>query len=389
MKPFRLPPLLLAAVALSAAAATEPVVKPTLNVRLRHEDAAQTGLRDSAALTLRTRLGLLATFEQGFTFSIEAENITAADGNAYNQAGLNSAGAGRTVVADPETTELNQAWAGWNHRDTTITLGRQRLVLDSARFVGDVGWRQNMQTFDAVSLQNKSLDHTTVHYAWLRRANRVFGRDHPQGRWDSDSHLLNIRHQNLIGYAYLLDFEGPAAGNSCATYGASYEGTRVVSEKAKLLYRAEYATQRDFGASPLRYSADYYALEIGISGSPGLLALGHETLGAGSGGSFRMPLATLHAFNGWADVFLTTPANGLRDTYLKVSAKLPAQINLLGFYHQFTASRSGADYGDEFDLQLSRRLSDHLSALVKTAYFAGSLTTPDVRKLWLQLEYTL
>ena len=32
---------------------------------------------------------------------------------------------------------------------------------------------------------------------------------------------------------------------------------------------------------------------------------------------FRTPLATLHAFNGWADLFLDTPPDGLSDIYVR------------------------------------------------------------------------
>ena len=35
--------------------------------------------------------------------------------------------------------------------------------------------------------------------------------------------------------------------------------------------------------------------------------------------AFQTPLATLHAFNGWADLFLTTPARGLRAWWASVT----------------------------------------------------------------------
>ena len=43
---------------------------------------------------------------------------------------------------------------------------------------------------------------------------------------------------------------------------------------------------------------------------------GYEVLGADDGAaltSFQTPLATLHKFQGWADKFLTTPPNGIRE----------------------------------------------------------------------------
>jgi hypothetical protein len=127
---------------------------------------------------------------------------------------------------------------------------------------------------------------------------------------------------------------------------------------------------------------------LGVAGKPGALAVGYEVLGSDGGVSFRTPLATLHAFNGWDDIFLTTPANGLRDTYVKLAANLPGAVSFLGFYHNFEADRLGADYGKEVDLQLSRKFGKRVTGLVKYAKFDRDSTAfPDVRKIWVQVEF--
>lgn len=389
--PALLVSLLLAPASLLAAADTAPG-KVSLNLRARYESVEQTGLKNAGALTLRTRLGYTYTaLPGGLSASVELENITSPDGDRYSQAGLNPGGTGRAVVADPEGSEVNQAWLGWTHDHTIVTLGRQRLVLDNARFIGDVGWRQNMQTFDGVVLQDKSLPQTVLTYAWLGRINRVFGDRHPQGNWDSDSHVLNASYTGfkagtLTAYAYLLDFSN-AAVQSCATYGASFAGVRPLDDALKFTYRLEAATQGDSGASALNYRADYAALEVGLAGKPGALTFGYEQLGSDGAGSFRTPLATLHAFNGWADLFLTTPVNGLEDTYLKASASLPEGVALAAFQHWYQAARGGADYGTEFDLQLTRKFGSHATVVAKYARFdRESIAFPDVEKFWLQLE---
>ncbi len=364
----------------------------TLNLRLRYEDVRQTALRDAGALTLRPRLGFTTAPLHGWKAMLEAESIVAADGDAYSQAGLNAGGAGRAVVADPETTEVNQAWLAFTHGPTTATLGRQRLVLDDARFVGDVGWRQNMQTFDALVVQDKSLGKTTLTYAWLDRINRVFGDRHAQGYWKSNSHLLNARHTGLAigtltGYAYLLDFAGSPA-NSCATYGVSLAGARPLIGQLKFAYRAELATQVDHGASPLDYSTHYLGLEAGLTGQPGSLTLGHEVLGSEHNIGFKTPLATLHAFNGWADLFLTTPAAGLRDTYVRGTATLPGRLALTAFYHWYETDATGVRLGSEFNLQLTRKFGTRVTGLLKYADFRRtSPTLPDVKKIWAQVEF--
>jgi hypothetical protein len=366
--------------------------KLTLNARLRYEGVAQSGVEDADALTLRTRLGFTTAPINGWNAMLEVEDITAADGASYNQSGLNPGGARRAVVADPETTEVNQSWVGYTTGKTAATLGRQRLVLDNARFVGDVGWRQNQQTFDAFLLQDRSLKQTTLTYGHLWQINRVFGDKHPQGDFRSNSHVLHLSHAvgavgTVAAYAYLLDFDN-AAASSCATYGVSFAGGTPVADGVKVTYRVEYAVQEDHGSSQLVYSTDYVAAELGLAGKPGAFTVGREVLGSDRGVSFRTPLATLHAFNGWADLFVNTPGNGLRDTYVKAAVNLPAGFALVGAHHWFKADRLGANYGREIDAQLSRKFGPLFSGALKYAKFNRELATlPDVTKVWLQVEF--
>lgn len=392
--------LLLAAAAASFAAA--PVAqnfeeaialgKVSLNARLRYESVTQTGLRDASAFTLRTRLGFTTAPLSGWQAMLEAENITAANPDGYNQAGLNPGGAGRAVIADPTGTEINQAFLSYKNDQTTAILGRQRFVLDNHRFIGDVGFRQNLQTFDALVVQDKSLDKTTLTYAYLWRINRIFSSRHPQGVFDSNSHVLNAAYTGLTagtltGYAYLLDFDNSRA-NSCATYGASFVGTTKLTDAVKFSYRAEYATQSNYGSSPLNYQANYSWLEAGLVFPQVSFALAQEILGSDNNVGFKTPLATLHPHNGWADLFLATPAAGLRDTSLKFTANLPEKISLLAYWHDFNTDRGNTNLGRELDVQLSRKFGKFTTGLVKYADFQrDSLTFPDVRKIWVQVEF--
>lgn len=401
--PFRLIALAFASCAVSSLPAAEASALPdsigdafskgkvSLNIRARYEGVDQVGLADAEAYTVRTRLGFTTAPLRGFKAMIEAENIASPSPDRYSQAGLNPGGAGRAVVADPETTEINQAWLAFTTGKTTVTGGRQRLVLDNVRFVGDVGWRQNAQTFDAVTLADKTVEKLSLTYSYLGRINRVFSDRHSQGNWDSDSHLFNASYAGspigtLTAYAYLLDFDN-AATNSCSTFGVSLTGTPSLNETLKLSYRIEYAAQSDYGSNSQDYSTDYYLGEIGLVAKQGSVAAGYEVLGTDNNVGFKTPLATLHAFNGWADVFLTTPNDGLRDGYLKVGANLPAGLSFLAFYHTFETD-TGVDLGEEWDLQLTRKFGKYFTGLVKYADFhRDSLTMPEVRKFWVQVEF--
>ncbi len=121
-----------------------------LNMRARLELADMDGREHAEALTLRTRLGYGTKPWHGVSIYGDFENIASpTNGNYFDQV---SGDNGKTIVADPETTEVNQAYLKYSNEDllgTTLIGGRQRLILDDARFIGNVGWRQNEQTYDA------------------------------------------------------------------------------------------------------------------------------------------------------------------------------------------------------------------------------------------------
>jgi hypothetical protein len=198
---------------------------------------------------------------------------------------------------------------------------------------------------------------------------------------------MSIAAGALTGYAYLLDFSNSPV-NSCATYGASFAGTTKLSADVSFTYRAEAATQSDYGASTLNYATRYSVFEAGLAGKPATFLLGYEVLGSDHNVGFKTPLASLHPFNGWADLFLTTPAAGLRDTYAKATGNLPAECALVACYHQFDSDAGSLDFGHELDLSLSRKFGPRVTALVKYADFHRNRPTyPNVQKVWAQVDF--
>lgn len=383
--------------------------KINVNARLRWEHAEQDSITPAAdkspsdAFTLRTRFGITSGKLYGFQGMLEGENITVLGPRRnYNAAGSNGEG-GKAIIADPPTTELNQAWLSYSNWDSVLKGGRQRIVLDNSRFVGDVGWRQNMQTFDAITFENKSIAKLDLYYGYLWQVNRVFGNVSglPAANTDfnSDSHLFHLAYDacqfaKLVGYGYLLDFSN-SGGNSCETFGGSVTGGYTF-DKAKNLkanYRAEFAWQSDYKNAPVAYDTEYYNLEAGGEVRWFAFGGGYEVLGDDNGVGFKTPLATLHAFNGWDDLFLNTPPKGLQDIYGYLQVTLLAAIPLRFVYHKFDANSGGADFGQEFDVVISKKLGKYWNALAKYGYydgkdaFAAASPAVDVQKVWLQLEF--
>ncbi|CAM2839542.1 alginate export family protein [Rariglobus hedericola] len=376
--------------------------KVSINARLRYETVDQDGFADADALTARLRLGYTTKAYKGFQAMIEGEAVTPIVKDYFDSTGTN--GSNYAAVADPEVYHVNQAWLAYTYEKTKGTLGRQKLILDNARFIGDVGWRQNDQTFDAFVVQDKSFEKTTLTYAYLERINRIFDDSGAQPDWDSNSHVFNASYAGfpigtLTAYAYLLDFDADSApavktavrNNSNATYGLSLAGTRPFNKDWKASYRLEYATQSDYGNSALGYNADYYVAELGGAYKTYTLTAGYEVLGSDNGlVGFKAPLATMHAFNGWADAFLATPAGGLTDTYLKAGAKAPGPVQLLAGYHFFGTEDAATTLAQEFDALAVYKLNKQLSFTAKFAKFWSDQTgaaTADRTKFWLQADY--
>ena len=372
-----------------------------LNVRLRYEFAEVGALQDSHAVTVRTRLGYTTAKAYGLQAAVQLENNSPLDYNSYNAAGLNGQGA-KSPIADPRDTELNQAWLSYDfsHLGDDLPLGakvgRQRINLDDQRFVGNVGWRQLEQTFDAAKLDYKPTDDLAATYAYIWQVNRIFGPDSGLD-YNSASHLLNVSYAGLdlgkvTGFAYLLDLDGAAGGltQSSQTYGVRLDGSTGISENLDLGYIGSLALQSDYADNPTGYDALYALIEGKLKWKDGtFVGAGFELLGSDNGvAAVSTPLATLHAFNGFADSFLATPAGGLRDYYITAGTTLPEPLNLkvAGFYHYFTGDDTTGELGQEFDLVVSRKITEKVTALAKYAYFDGD-GRADIQRFWLQVEF--
>lgn len=370
--------------------------KPIIDLRIRYEHVEQDNLANNAnAYTGRARLGYETGSFYGFTALADFDLVGHVGPEDYNDT-INGR-ASYPVVADPDTAELNRLQIAYDGLpDTVVTLGRQRIILGNARFVGNVGWRQNEQTFDALHAVNSSIEGLTLGYTYLNRVNRVFGEDSPAGRFRGDSHLVNADYTGFGGvtlgaYAYLLDLN-EASLLSTATYGARLSVPLELAEKTKLTLTGEYANQTDYEGNPASIDLDYMLAEAAFSYDAFGFTAGYEVLEGDGTVGFSTPLATLHAFNGWADVFLTTPAAGLEDLYIGANyalTNIPAIEKLvLGVtWHDFSAERGGADFGDELDMVANFVLTKSLSLNLKFASFDGDSGLASRNKTWLSLTY--
>ncbi len=366
-----------------------------LNFRYRLEHVDQDGFNKNAlASTLLTKLWYKTATLNGFSGYLEATNTTVIGEDTFNS--TVNGNITRPVVADPETTEFNQAYLKYTGSWGSVTAGRQGINLDNQRFVGTVGFRQNDQTYDSVVSALTPVEGLTAVYGYIWNVNRIFGEDHPLGNLDTNTHAFNVSYKNagpgkLTAYGYLLDLnDTPVFGLSTKTFGIRYVGKSNITDTTKLGYELEYANQTDYTDNPNDYSADYWHANLSVSSSGFSAAAGYELLGSDNGVGFSTPLATLHKFNGWADKFLATPANGLQDIYGSISYKVPGNTGLGGLllkavYHDFRSDVGDVDFGNEWDFLISKKINKNFTASVKAAFYNANNFATDTTRIWFTI----
>ncbi len=367
-----------------------------LDFRLRHErvDVAIPNLMDAYGTTLRTRVG----FETGELYYLqgllEIDNVSILGPQHFNSGGGTSPSKTQfATITDPRATEINQAYINFTGvPKTLIRVGRQRINLDNQRFVGGVEFRQNEQTFDGVSGMIKAIKSTKIFYAYVWQVNRIFGPNAipPFNKFISQSQFININFSkfkgtHIIPYVYLIDDKN-AALTSNKTYGLRLTGDLVVHGPLRFIYTAEYAYQTNGFNNPARYSEKYYHLVGGATIKWITGKIGYEVLGGNGTNAFQTPYATLHKFNGWADVFLITPSTGLQDFYgsLEMKLKKLGGIKFITTFHSFHSQINSIHFGNEIDVGIFKRLFKHFGVSVEYANFhSHSALTPNVQKIWL------
>ncbi|MDH1338065.1 alginate export family protein [Ectopseudomonas oleovorans] len=407
--PLLLCPLLLASTVPAVAQAEEALAnlftqgKPILDLRYRYEHVDQDNALDPAnAQTLRTRAGLQTGRWHGFSGLLEVDNVSRIGDERFNDT-RNGRG-NYSVVGDPDGTEINQALLRYDHARGSAVAGRQRIELDNQRFVGGVAWRQNEQTYDGFLGQLKPLDQLTLTYAYLDTINTPFGPDGQHGyptnpaNIEGHSHLFNLAHAwrpelKVTAYSYLLGLDNLAVAPTAApgSQSSRTSGLRLTGTREGFSYALEYARQRDYGNNPLDLNGHYFLGELAYQHGGYLAKAGYEVLGGAQGPgnrAFQTPLATKHLFQGWADLFLITPAAGIRDSYVGGSLPLLGG-SLQAWYHDFRADRGGDSYGQELDVAYSRPIPHvkNLVAMAKYARYAADEFAVDTDKFWVQLQY--
>ena len=227
------------------------------------------------------------------------------------------------------------------------------------------------------------------------------------GRFGFLGASLKAKYLTVKGFAYLLDYDPTAYINQAAvrsqldssqTYGFRATSHLPLSHKVALNFDGSYARQSSYENNPRHYAADYVMAEgnlaaYGFTATAGYELLGSDAHAVGGPWAVQTPMATIHSFDGFADVFLTTPARGLKDTFGGVGYVFPKTVGVPGLnaklmYRQFDSDLGNLNYGHEWDASLGFKtgcvkwLVQYADYTAVGAAAVGAGTT--TKKFWLQ-----
>jgi hypothetical protein len=371
--------------------------KPMTNFRLRYENVDQDGKTDqSNAWTMRSLIGWQTKPLNNFSIAAQLINVAQFNNDFYDGTNTTFGGVAPAdkinypLVVDPDYTGVNQFFIEWTGiPETKVRVGRQSVKLDNVRFVGNVEFRQIMQVFDGIAIENKSIPNVEIYAAHFEGLRRITSEYLSDGNVDiAHATWKYSPTESLTGYGYFqaMPFNGftyPKTGgvaftnNSSRTLGLRADGNHKVNADWKVLYTAEYAKQDDYRGGDSRIDAHYWRLGAGAGFGNWSARLDREVLSSNNSlYGFQTPLATGHLFQGLDDLFLTTPQDGIEDTFITLNGKvfdlqLSAEYHWLNSDKDFTAAGHAPNsnqYGKELDLVAGYNYNKNWSG--KLEYFS-------------------
>ena len=337
--------------------------KLNLDSRIRYEVFDEAGGLDVDGTSHRIRYGYTTPESGGLQAMIEGETLYAW-GHGRDLHPADNAGDG---------TDLNQLWVSFRSEGIgSAKLGRQIYTLDDHRFIGHVGWRQNIQTFDAVTGSIDVVGQVALKAFFIDAVNTVSGAHN-----DIEAFGVNAVHAvneslDLTGFYYSIDGKPDMPASSSDTVGIRLAGS-IGMETVKWSYTLSYARQwENPGFTGPDFGLDYVWIDASTEIGGFTIGGGFEFLDGNGIRGFSTPLATLHKFNGFADVFLGASSsgalvNGLEDyqVYIGHTFGVGNGIKAQVIHHWFSPATGTGDYGNEIDLVASYQINEWFSIIGK------------------------
>ncbi len=302
-------------------------------------------------------------------------------------------------LADKNGNALHQAWAELKLSPTgSIRLGRQELVYDDSRILGNVGWAQQARSHDVALFRWISPNHQLhLGFAYNQDKENVVGNIYATiGNYKALQFLWYHKDGKNFSWSGLL-----------LNNGLQYLGTGTTT-KNQILYSQTAGINGTFRQNKLSlFGEGYYqfgkdgvnnqlnaallGLELKYQWEPHFSTLlGYEYISGNDNGTpkngknkaFTPFYGTNHKFNGLMDYFYVgnhLNAVGLSDLYLSLNIKSKSKATYRFDLHHFTAAgkiagASNKNFGMEWDAVYSRSISPNVGLAVGYSHFFPTKT---------------
>lgn len=323
-------------------------------------------------------------------------------------------------------TSIHEAWAEAGiAKNFTIRIGRQELVYDDSRMLGNVNWAQQGRSHDLFlfKYENKIKLHGGFAFN-MADANLTSTVYTLSGNYKAMQFIWFHQELKKMNYSLLLLNNGMQVTGLLGDFDIAYSttaGGRLVLPMKKFSLNANLYYQ--FGKDNLNQNLNAYSIlaEAKVPLSKKLkITAGAEYLSGGQtldesneivNHAFNPLYGTNHIFNGWMDYFYVgnhINSVGLLDFYLKSSYQLMEKSAIILNLHSFSAAseinnplQPGTTYsrnlGLEVDFTIDYKISDISNVILGYSQYLGTESTEIIKGgskdeisnwAWIMFQFT-
>lgn len=319
-------------------------LRPRFEVRRGYSTLAGEGDKTSLFVSQRTRLNADFTHEHFRTY------LSLQDVRVWGD---------EAQMGDVASTALHEGWGEvFFCKSFSLKAGRQELVYEDHRLLGNVDWVQQARSHDAAVLKfNKSGWRADAGAAYNNEKENVFKTPYTLNNY----RVLIFAYVNktfkeklTASLLHVTDgFQVIDSVNDEIQYRHTF-GPMLAFKTGKLelngsfFYQLGNLANKDIRAFLATFSAQYKVKDLtiraGVDVVSGTDALDSENK---NNNSFNTLYATNHKFYGFMDYFINLPAHtangGLIDPYARLGYKFSEKINAYVDYHYFLLENNVAD----------------------------------------------
>ncbi|MDT8375442.1 MAG: alginate export family protein [Mariprofundaceae bacterium] len=411
------------------AQAVEVDVGGSIRPRVEYADEGIQGMvagQKKSHTTMQTRINVKATVDENVSAFVQIQDVRTWGGETPTTAPPSITQTGTSTAGQLDLHEAYLTVKNVMDSGATLKIGRQEMVFDEARLIGNIGWIQQAQAFDAIRGDMKVGEIAlTAFYA------QTLAKDsHPTlgstlganaGTFESSfsglraTYSLGDRGDRITPYVYYaLNPSRTGAGVDLVPDQALnivYTGLYVAKHigDVRLRFDGAYESGKANATTNINAYMLTGAIETDLDiGNGANVALWVDYLSGDDGAAanankvsnFTTPYATNHKFYGHMDKFLNNPTHGLIDFALRTNFKVTSKLKFELDGHMFRADKSTAtlldkDLGSEIDFDINYALATNTSLRMGYSHYFGNgtvnggttgNTTLDSNWAWTQVQ---